>query len=109
MTKTKNRIAKRVLALTVAILTIITFVLTLSACGDSGTKFRARYAGENDKAEEMSSYVGALVATNESYKLRFIAASRGYNIAPKDKETQLQDIDEGTQPDDAVGVAEGKA
>lgn len=108
MTKTKNRIAKRVLALTLAILTVITFVFSLSACGESETKFRARYAGEDDKAESMYSYVGALVATNESCKLRFIAASRGYNIAPKDKETELQDISEDTKPSDEVGVSEGK-
>ena len=34
MTKTKNRIGRRVLALTLAVLTIITLVFSLTACGD---------------------------------------------------------------------------
>ena len=109
MTKTKNRIAKRVLALTLALLTVITLVFSLSACGDSKVTFRARYAGEDDKAESIYSYVGAFVAINESYKLRFIAASRGYVIAPKDRETELQDITPETQVDEEAAIAEGKA
>ncbi len=108
MTKTKHKIARRVLTLTLAVLTLITFVLSLSACGDDVTKFRARYAGEDDKAESMYSYVGALVATNESYKLRFIAASRGYSIAPGENETTLGDISEEDLPNVEVGLEEGK-
>ena len=108
MTKTKNRLGRRILAITVAVLTIITLVFSLSACGETKTTFRARYAGEDDKAEPIESYVGALIATNESYKLRFIAASRGYDISPKDNESGFEDIEEGAPVNWDSALAEGK-
>ena len=104
MTKTKNRSAKRIISLFLAVLTIITLVFSLSACGDKKAAFRARYAGETEYV-----YVGALVATNESYKLRFIAASNGYDISPKDRETVLQDVDSPSAPKDwTAASAEAK-
>ena len=103
MTKTKNRTLRRALALALTVLTIITLVFSLSACGKSTAKFRAQYEGE-----KIEHYVGSLVAANESYKLRFIAASRGYDISPKENETELQDIEEGQSPDFDAGVREGK-
>ena len=81
---------RRAFTLFLCVLTIITLVLSLSSCGESKEKFRARYADE-----DVPTYVGALLSTNENYKLRFIAASRGYDISPKDNETVLQDIEDG--------------
>ena len=103
MTKTKIRIGRRALALTLAVLTIITLVFSLSACGETKEKFRERSAHE-----DIETYVGALISQNESYKLRFIAASRGYDISPKENETVLQDIEEGAEPDWPAAIAEGK-
>ena len=103
MTKTKNRIGSRVIALLLAALTIITLVFSLSACGETTEKFRERSA-----YEEIKDYVGALIAQNESYKLRFIAASRGYDISPKENETVLRDVEEGQAPDWTAALAEGK-
>ena len=84
MTKTKNRIGSRAIALLLAALTIITLVFSLSACGETTEKFRKPYADETT-----ADYVAVLIARNESYKLRFIAASRGYDISPKENETVL--------------------
>ena len=103
MTKTKNRIGKRVLALLLAVLTIITLAFSLTACGESTTKFRRMYADDT-----IYSYVGALIATNETYKLRFIAAANGYDISPKDRETELQDVEKGAEKNWEAAVAEAK-
>ena len=100
MTKTKTGMAKRIISLILATLTIITLVFSLSACGKTKTTFRAQYSGET-----IESYAGSLIATNENYKLRFIAASNGYDISPKENETVLND-NENYNPDAAI--AEGK-
>ena len=102
MTKTKTGIGGRILALTLAILTIITLVFSLSACGDEKEKFRAKYDGETD-----ASYVAALVATNETYKIRFIAAANGFDMTPNGSET-LKDKDDGAIDDDEAAVTEAK-
>ena len=103
MTKTKNRTGRRALALVLAVLTIITLVFSLTACGESKEKYRARYEGES-----IEDYVASLIVKNEDYKLRFIAASRGYDISPEGKETALRDVEEGANPDWAAAIADGK-
>ena len=103
MTKTKNRMGRKALALLLAVLTIITLVCSLSACGETQERFREKYASETD-----ADYVGALIATNENYKLRFIAASRGYDISPETADGALRDVEEGAALNWDAALAEGK-
>lgn len=91
MNKTKTRSAKRILAIALALLTIIAMTLAMTSCfsctGDSETsKFRAM-----EKNESFADYTAALLMTNESAKLRIIAVSKDHIIAPKAGETVLQD------------------
>ena len=111
MTKTKTRSAKRILALTLALLTIIAIALSFTSCGETKASFRSRTLVylENgaSEPEKMTDYVASLVATDESSKLRFIAAANGYVIAPKENETVLQD--NTTRVDELARINEGKA
>ena len=97
MTKTKNRIGGRILALTIALLTIISLVLSLSACGETKTTYRGRLS-----AETKYDYVAYLLSANETYKLRFLAGYRGYDISPEVEGTNIQDITEETKPNTFV-------
>ncbi len=103
MTKTKNRRGGRVLALALLILTIITLVFSLTACGQDETvpPVRARGYEESDV-----SYVAAVLKTNEIYKMRFIAAARGYDIT-YDSATGAYTSDK-TQAEGGVDVEAGK-
>lgn len=100
MTKTKTGAAKRLISLILATLMIIALVFSLSACGKTKSSFRARYSGET-----LSSYAGSLISTNDNFKLRFIAASNGYDISPKENETVLND---NKDYNEEAAVAEGK-
>ncbi|MBR5139455.1 MAG: membrane protein insertase YidC [Clostridia bacterium] len=95
MTKTKTGSAKRILALTLALLTIIAIAFSFTSCGGTQESFRSRSLVylENgaSEPEKLSDYVASLVATDESSKMRIIAAANGYVIAPKEGETVLQD------------------
>ena len=110
MTKTKTGVAKRIISLLLATLTIITLVFSLSSCGGGKETFTTRneVTLENGKkvSEDKFVYTAKLIVTNEDYKLRFIAASRGYVIAPAENETALQD--NTTPVTDDVAIAEGK-
>ena len=77
MTKIKNRIGRRVASLALAILTVISLMLSLSACGDT-VEYGVRIADE-----EPDSYVARIISTNDSYRLYFLAASNGYDIIPE--------------------------
>ena len=110
MTKTKNRMGKRAVALLLSLLTIITLVFSLSSCGGGKSVFATRNEVTLEDGtvayESEYAYTAKLIATNENCKLRFIAASRGYVIAPKENETELQDTTEKSTDDEAI--AEGQ-
>lgn len=111
MTKTKTGVTKRIISLVIATLTIITLVFSLSACGGSKNTFptRVKFVDANgvEQMEPDTTYAAKLIATNENCKLRFIAASRGYVIAPNENETVLQDTEELSSSTKAI--EEGKA
>ncbi len=100
--KTKN--ARRVIAFALAVLTVIALTLSLSACGDSTEAFK-----EQAKHESNEAFVARIIASNESYKLRFLAGYNGYDISPKENEQALSDVDTDTvKPDYKKGVDAGK-
>ena len=75
MMRIKNRGTKRLLTAAVTLLTLIALVFSLSACASTTTK----YGIEGD--EEVYTFVARVVAQNETYKTRFVAAYRGYDIS----------------------------
>ena len=110
MTKTKTGVAKRVISLLLVTLTIITLVFSLSACGGGKSTFPTRNevtVDGNPVKEDELVYTAKLLATNENCKLRFIAASNGYVIAPNENETVLRDNKDTVTI--AAAVAEGQA
>ena len=96
MTKTKNRTGRRVLSLAVIILTLITLVFSLSACGSDVKKFEKQGKGEEDHA-----FVARIIATDKNYSLRFAAAFRGHDITAEG----FEDTEEIKPSDVTVGKA----
>ena len=89
MTKNKIRSGRRIISLALIALTVIMLVFSLSACGgDSG---RLEKQGKN---EENHSFVARVIATDASYKMRFAAAFRGYDITSKDFKDSEIDLGE---------------
>lgn len=77
MTKIKNRMGSKVLSLLLVVLTVISLVFSLSACGSS-----IEYDDRNAD-EELTDFIARIIATNNSYRLYFLAASNGYDIIPE--------------------------
>ncbi len=75
MTKRHNKRLHRVVSLFVMIFIIATAIFTLSAC--SGSK---KIEAQGDKESDIE-FVARVVASNETLKLRFVAASRGYDTS----------------------------
>ena len=73
MTRTKRSIQHRALALFVIILTTLALLLSLTSCSTE-TKF-----GKDEKDTD-ESFIARVVASDNTAKLHFIAASRGYNV-----------------------------
>lgn len=96
MTRTKNRAGRRVLSLAVIILTLITLVFSLSACGSDTEKFE-----KQGKNEENHDFVARIIASDENYSLRFAAAFRGYDITAED----FEDSDKVLDPNVTYGKA----
>ena len=110
MIKIKNSNKRRILALTMAIITIVIFSLSLTACGGYGGSSDSATISAQTKNESNIAFVARVIASNENLKLRFLAGSRGYDISPKPGEDELQDIESfDVKGDDAVGVAAGIA
>ena len=99
MTKIKNRISRKALSLALVILTVISLVLSLSACGDKIT-YRERPNADADPED----YIARIISTNESYRLYFLAASNGYDIIP---ESVKEEKDKNYNPQTAY-YADGK-
>ena len=86
MTKTKNRNGRRVLSLLLLTLTIIALLFSLASCGGSEKKtYKEKLDGESD-----AKYVASIIAQNQSYRIRFLAASRGHDITAEN----FKDTDE---------------
>ena len=98
MTKIKNRISRKALSLALVILTVISLVLSLSACGET-IKYGVRIADETP-----DNYVARIISTNDSYRLYFLAASNGYDIIP---ESVKEEKDKNYNPQTAY-YADGK-
>lgn len=80
MTKIKNRTARRILSLSLVILTVFALVFTLAACSGGNED---KLSPKTDK-ETNADYVARVVSTSEDYRLRLAAAWRGYDIAVED-------------------------
>ena len=86
MTKTKNSRGRRVLTLAVLALTLISLLFSLTSCGSclgcggcAGGTTKAVY---EDKAEGVTDadYIAGILAKTDSYRLRMLAADRGYDL-----------------------------
>ena len=81
MTKTKRSMGKRILSVGLLILTLFALILSLSSCGSDTEKFE-----KQGKNETNADFVARVIATSNSYKIRFVAAYRGYDITREDFE-----------------------
>ncbi len=97
MTKTKNRSIRRVITLGLAILTLIALVFTLSSCSGSDDKLPPRTAAETADSDFIARVIAA---SGDSYRLRFVAASRGYDLTAED----FTDSDIDLGPNTAYGA-----
>ena len=73
MTKIKSRTARRILSLSLVILTVFALVLTLAACSSSTEE---KLSPKTDK-ETNADFVARVISTSESHRLRLAAAWRG--------------------------------
>lgn len=81
MTKTKRSTGKRILSVGLLILTLFALVLSLSSCGSDTEKFE-----KQGKNETNADFVARIIATSDTYRIRFVAAYRGYDITSEDFE-----------------------
>ena len=87
MTKKKNGVFKRILSFSLIIMTLIALVFSLSACSGGKEKLDPQTKEETD-----ADFVARVLSTDLDYRLRFLAASRGYDITSenfKDTNTDL--------------------
>ena len=75
----KNGVIKKILSFSLVIMTLIALVFSLSACGSEEKEISAQKSGESN-----ADFVARVLATNIDYQLRFVAASRGYDITSED-------------------------
>ncbi len=78
MTKTRNISLRKIATLFVMILIITTMVFALSSCGGS-----SKIADKSEKETDIE-FVARVISSNTNQMYRFIAASRGYDIAAED-------------------------
>ena len=79
MTMKTNRNGKRIISLVLTVFTIIALVLSLSACSGDAEKISTR-----THAESEADFVARVISTNDTFRLRFAAANRGYDITAED-------------------------
>ena len=109
MIRIKNEKKRRFFALAMTVITVIALALSLTACGGCGGNSEKVTIDTQGKNESDMAFIAKVIASNENYKLRFLAASRGYDISPREKEEKLQDIESAdVKGDPAVGVEAGK-
>lgn len=99
MTKTKNRVVKKIVSFSLVIMTLIALVLSLSACGGSG---KEEISAMKD-GESIENFVGRVLKTDVNYQLRFVAASRGFDITDENFEDGV------TAPDTTKKITYAKA
>ena len=91
MTKIKNRTARRILSLSLAILTLLALVFSLASCSSADEdKLSPKTTSETD-----ADFVARVVATDENYRLRLAAAYRGYDISAENFDDSNADKDLG--------------
>ena len=78
MTKLRSKAPRRIVGLFVIVFMLAALMLSLTACGGT-SKIDSKATNE-----ETIDFITRVVASNETFKLRFIAASRGYDITSKD-------------------------
>ncbi|MBE6634733.1 MAG: YidC/Oxa1 family membrane protein insertase [Ruminococcaceae bacterium] len=71
----KNRSLKRIITLLMTAVTMLALVISLTACGGGPGKIGAKSEKESDVE-----FIARAVANTEALKIRFVAASRGYDI-----------------------------
>ena len=79
MTKNSNKNGRRIFSLFLTVLTVIALVLSLSACSGDDKKLSPQTKEETD-----ANFVARVLSEDNSYKLRFAAANRGYDITAAD-------------------------
>lgn len=99
MTKMKSRVAKRILSFTLVIMTLIALVFSLSACSGGKPELDPQ-----TKEETNADFVARALSTDYDLRIRFLAASRGYDITSKDFEDKSEDL--GVNVDVAKKVLE---
>ena len=87
MTKKKNRVFKRILSFSLIIMTLIALVLSLSACSGGKEKLAPQTKDETD-----ADFVARVLSTDFDFRLRFLAASRGYDITSENFEDSDKDL-----------------
>ena len=104
MIKTRNEKMRKIFALAMLATMLIVAMFSLASCGGSqSTAISTQGKNESDNA-----FIARALATNDNLKMRFVAASRGYDISPLPKEDKLQDITDETTADVTVGIEAGK-
>ena len=83
----KNRVAKRILSFTLVIMTLIALVLSLSACSGGNPELDPQ-----TKEETGADFVARALSTDYDLRIRFLAASRGYDITSEDFEDKSEDL-----------------
>ena len=78
MTKMKNRAAKKIISLALVLMTLIALVFSLSACTAGKEEI------EHRESESDVALVARVLSTNIDYRIRFVAASRGYDLTSED-------------------------
>ena len=86
MTKKKNGVIRRILSLSLIIMTLIALILSLSACSGGKEKLDPQTKEETD-----ADFVARVLASDFDYKVRFLAASRGYDITSEEFEDKRDD------------------
>ena len=87
MTKKKNGVIRRILSLSLIIMTLIALILSLSACSGGKEKLDPQTKEETD-----ADFVARVLSTDLDYRLRFLAASRGYDITSEDFKDSNKDL-----------------
>ena len=101
MTRTKRSIQHKALALFVIILTTLALLLSLSSCS-SETKF------SKNETESTEAFIARIVSKDNTAKLHFIAASRGYNITENKYVTKYPDEHKDLSLDKEEDIEVGK-
>lgn len=87
MTKKNSGAFKRIISFSLIIMTLIALVFSLSACSGGKEKLDPQTKEELD-----ADFVARVLSTDKNYQIRFLAASRGYDITSENFEDSKDDL-----------------